>query len=37
MWHVFQMSQSIPEAKQAVKEISEFIKDTLELGVTTKE
>lgn len=35
MWHVFQMSQSIPEAKQAVKEISEFVKKTFELGHTT--
>ncbi len=29
MWHVFQMSQSIPEARQAVKEISDFVKKTL--------
>ncbi|MCL6573096.1 MAG: alpha/beta hydrolase [Bacillus sp. (in: Bacteria)] len=31
MWHVFQMSRRIPEARKAIKEISKFVKKTFAL------
>lgn len=31
MWHVFQMSRTIPESRQAIKEISDFVKKTFAL------
>jgi epsilon-lactone hydrolase len=30
MWHVWQISNRLPEAKQAVKEIGDFVKGTLD-------
>jgi monoterpene epsilon-lactone hydrolase len=34
MWHVWQVSRKLPEAKKAIKEIGEFIKETFKLPKT---
>jgi epsilon-lactone hydrolase len=32
MWHVWQISNRLPEAKKATKEIGEFVKQTIIVG-----